>query len=454
MYYVRKNNKVLFFLFDILGLLISYITTFNFNMSSKVSVYLAMILVVICTAIIVMGEEYSTIGERGYLVELKMVFIYTVKLVSLFALYTAMFEREYFYNLSSSLELPKFMVLIFVFTYVFRTVIKRINSKYKDDSRNIIILSEFEDLDKIGELPPNYNVLGYANDSEEYIYNNKPVIHGLDQIRYFLSTHRVDEIYVNLSSHNNLRETYQIFELLGIPMKINITPIINEVGANTVVTFQGDNVYLTSAMKIATLRQMIFKRLMDIVLSIIGIILTGIVAILIYPIVRKEAPGPLIFKQTRMGQNGKKFQIYKFRSMYMDAEERKKELIEKNQLSSDLMFKMDNDPRIFPFGQKLRDWSLDELPQFINVLKGDMSVVGTRPPTYDEYKKYELHHFKRMQVKPGITGMWQTSGRSNILDFEEVVKLDLKYIEEWSLRLDIKIIFRTILVVLKREGSK
>ena len=193
---------------------------------------------------------------------------------------------------------------------------------------------------------------------------------------------------------------------------------------------------------------------MDIVISIIGIILTGIVAILIYPIVRKEAPGPLIFKQTRMGQNGKKFQIYKFRSMYMDAEERKKELMEKNQLSSDLMFKMDNDPRIFPFGQKLRDWSLDELPQFINVLKGDMSVVGTRPPTYDEYKKYELHHFKRMQVKPGITGMWQTSGRSNILDFEEVVKLDLKYIEEWSLRLDIKIIFRTILVVLKREGSK
>ena len=454
MYYVRKNNKVLFLLFDILGLLISYITTFNFNMSSKVSVYLAMILVVICTAIIVMGEEYSTIGERGYLVELKMVFIYTVKLVSLFALYTAIFEREYFYNLSSSLELPKFMVLIFVFTYVFRTAIKRINSKYKDDSRNIIILSEFEDLDKIGKLPPNYNVLGYANDSEEYIYNNKPVIHGLDQIRYFLSTHRVDEIYVNLPSHSNLRETYQMFELLGIPMKINITPIIQEVGANTIVTFQGDNVYLTSAMKIATLRQMIFKRLMDIVLSIIGIILTGIVAILIYPIVRKEAPGPLIFKQTRMGQNGKKFQIYKFRSMYMDAEERKKELMEKNQLSSDLMFKMDNDPRIFPFGQKLRDWSLDELPQFINVLKGDMSVVGTRPPTYDEYKKYELHQFKRMQVKPGITGMWQTSGRSNILDFEEVVKLDLKYIEEWSLRLDIKIIFRTILVVLKREGSK
>ena len=207
-------------------------------------------------------------------------------------------------------------------------------------------------------------------------------------------------------------------------------------------------------MKIATLRQMIFKRLMDIVLSIIGIILTGIVAILIYPIVRKEAPGPLIFKQTRMGQNGKKFQIYKFRSMYMDAEERKKELMEKNQLSSDLMFKMDNDPRIFPFGQKLRDWSLDELPQFINVLKGDMSLVGTRPPTVDEYEKYTPEQKRRLSFKPGITGLWQVSGRSEITDFDEVVRLDVSYIDDWTIWSDIKILLKTIKVVFKRDGAK
>lgn len=140
--------------------------------------------------------------------------------------------------------------------------------------------------------------------------------------------------------------------------------------------------------------------------------------------------------------------------MYKDAEERKTKLLSQNELETTLMFKMENDPRVFPFGQKLRDWSLDELPQFVNVLKGDMSVVGTRPPTVDEYTHYDLHHFKRMQVKPGITGMWQVSGRSNILDFEEVVKLDMKYIENWSLRLDIKILVRTIMVVLKREGSK
>ena len=182
--------------------------------------------------------------------------------------------------------------------------------------------------------------------------------------------------------------------MLGIPTKINITPIIKEVGANTAVTFQGDNIYLTSAIKIATLRQVILKRVMDIAVSIVGILLTIIVGIIILPIVKMQAPGPLIFTQTRIGQNGKKFKIYKFRSMYMDAEERKAKLLSQNELETTLMFKMDNDPRVFPFGQKLRDWSLDELPQFINVLKGDMSVVGTRPPTVDEYTQYDLHHFK------------------------------------------------------------
>lgn len=118
------------------------------------------------------------------------------------------------------------------------------------------------------------------------------------------------------------------------------------------------------------------------------------------------------------------------------------------------MFKMEDDPRIFPFGHKLRDWSLDELPQFINVLKGEMSVVGTRPPTLDEYHHYELHHFKRLTTKPGITGLWQVSGRSDITDFEEVVALDMKYIQNWSISEDIKIIAKTFGVVLKREGSR
>lgn len=139
--------------------------------------------------------------------------------------------------------------------------------------------------------------------------------------------------------------------------------------------------------------------------------------------------------------------------MYVDAEERKKELMEQNQMRG-LMFKMDNDPRIFPFGHFLRDTSLDEFPQFWNVLKGDMSLVGTRPPTVEEYEQYELHHRRRVSIKPGLTGLWQVSGRSEITDFEEVVKLDTKYIANWRLASDIKILWKTIGVVLLRKGAK
>ena len=454
MYYVRRNNKFLFLVTDLMALSLSYILSFDFQEKSKDNLYFFIVMNIIGVLVALMSEEYWTISEHGYLKEFKSTSIYVLKIVSLFTLFLVIFNRKDFFNIVESLELIIYLVLAFVFIYCVRTVSKKINNRYRDDSRNIIILSDFSDLDTIGELPDNYEVLAYANTSKDDFYNDKPVVHNISEIRDFVSDHKVDEIYANLSSQTSLIEIFKIFEILGIPTKINITPIIKEIGANTVVTFQGDNIYLTSAIKIATLRQVILKRVMDIAISIVGILLTILVGLIILPIVKKQAPGPLIFTQTRIGQNGDKFKIYKFRSMYVDAEERKAKLLSQNELETTLMFKMENDPRVFPFGQKLRDWSLDELPQFINVLKGDMSVVGTRPPTVDEYTQYDLHHFKRMQVKPGITGMWQVSGRSNILDFEEVVKLDMKYIENWSLRLDIKIIIKTIMVVLKREGSK
>ena len=177
------------------------------------------------------------------------------------------------------------------------------------------------------------------------------------------------------------------------------------------------------------------------------------------------SPGPIFFAQERIGRNGRKFRMYKFRSMYMDAEERKKELIAQNKVSDGMMFKMDFDPRIIGnkilpdgtkktgVGQFIRKTSIDELPQFWNILKGDMSLVGTRPPTLDEWEKYEPHHRARMSFRPGLTGLWQVSGRSNITDFEEVVKLDTQYIGEWSVKNDIRIIFYTIVGVLKNNGA-
>ena len=145
--------------------------------------------------------------------------------------------------------------------------------------------------------------------------------------------------------------------------------------------------------------------------------------------------------------------IYKFRSMFVDAEEKLDELKDRNEVKG-LMFKISNDPRVTKVGRFLRRTSLDELPQFFNILKGDMSLVGTRPPTVEEYEQYDAHYKRRLSITPGLTGMWQVSGRSDITDFDEVVKLDLEYIDKWSLALDVKILLQTFGAVFTRRGSK
>lgn len=223
----------------------------------------------------------------------------------------------------------------------------------------------------------------------------------------------------------------------------------------------GNYTVVTTCINMASAGQLVLKRIMDICGGLAGCILTGIIFLFVAPAIYIKSPGPIFFSQYRVGKNGRKFKIYKFRSMYMDAEERKKELMKQNRVSDGLMFKMENDPRVIGsekgpgkgIGNFIRKISLDEFPQFFNVLKGDMSLVGTRPPTVDEWEKYELHHRARLAIKPGLTGMWQVSGRSEITDFEEVVKLDTKYISEWSFMLDIKILFKTVLIVLGQKGS-
>lgn len=244
------------------------------------------------------------------------------------------------------------------------------------------------------------------------------------------------------------------FGIMGITVHIKLARVADDSSNQIVEKLEGYTVLSTSINMVST-GQLIFKRTMDICGGLVGMLLTGIIFIFVAPIIYIKSPGPIFFKQVRIGKNGKKFNIYKFRSMYMDAEERKKELMAQNDIKDGMMFKMDNDPRIIKgIGNFIRDYSLDEFPQFWNVLKGDMSLVGTRPPTVDEWEKYEMHHRSRLAFKPGLTGMWQVSGRSNITDFEEVVRLDTEYIKKWSPGLDIKILFKTVAVVLGKVGSK
>ena len=169
--------------------------------------------------------------------------------------------------------------------------------------------------------------------------------------------------------------------------------------------------------------------------------------------IKLDDGGPVFFSQTRIGLHGKPFKMYKFRSMVTNAEELKKKLAEETGQEDRFIFKMKDDPRITKVGHFIRKTSLDEFPQFWNVLNGSMSLVGTRPILPDELEQYELHHRARIAIKPGITGMWQVSGRSDITDFEEIVRLDTEYISEWNIGLDIKILFKTVLAVIKRDGS-
>jgi exopolysaccharide biosynthesis polyprenyl glycosylphosphotransferase len=215
--------------------------------------------------------------------------------------------------------------------------------------------------------------------------------------------------------------------------------------------FQGNLPVLTFHTKSLDAQQLFLKRCMDIMGAACGLL----VLVLLFPLaalaIKRDSPGPIFFGQERVGQSGRTFKCWKFRSMYIDAEARKQELMAQNEMNG-AIFKIKNDPRITKVGRFLRKTSLDEFPQFWNVLRGDKSLVGTRPPTPDEVAKYEIWHRRRLSIKPGITGMWQTSGRNRIEDFDEIVRLDLYYIDKWTIWLDILILLKTVRAVLVGSG--
>ena len=276
----------------------------------------------------------------------------------------------------------------------------------------------------------------------------------------------VDEVFLSLpEEYPYPTELMAALEEMGIVAHVEVARLKNDNWHHQVIEELGGTIVRTISMKIATPMQAFLKRALDIVGGLVGCVITGLLILIIGPMIYYHSPGPIFFSQIRVGKNGRKFKLYKFRSMYLDAEERKAELMAQNRIQGGLMFKLDYDPRIIGcekrpdgtikkgIGNFIRDYSLDEFPQFFNVLKGDLSLCGTRPPTVDEWEKYELHHHARLAMKPGITGLWQVSGRSNITDFEQVVALDKKYIREWSMGLDFRILLQTVKVVLGREGS-
>ena len=182
-----------------------------------------------------------------------------------------------------------------------------------------------------------------------------------------------------------------------------------------------------------------------------GLILTAPIWLVAAVAIKLDSPGPVLYRQRRVGEGGRPFVMLKFRSMYVDAEQRLAELRPLSEADGPL-FKLRNDPRVTRVGRVLRRWSLDELPQLWNVIRGDMSLVGPRPPLPEEVAAYEEWHFARLEAPPGVTGLWQVSGRSE-LSFEDYVRRDLFYIENWSLAYDLFIVLKTIPMVLSRRGA-
>lgn len=292
--------------------------------------------------------------------------------------------------------------------------------------------------------------------------NNQKDIEGIPIVAYgdnlleYITRNRIDEVFIydsKLDGTTILKEWVMELQSMGIVVNVCIHEFdIIESGKKT-LNRVGKYATVEYARNIFSFRQTLLKRALDIFGALVGLFITGLMFPFIAIAIKLDSKGPIIFKQDRVGRNGRIFKFYKFRSMTNDAEAQKENLMSQNEMEG-LMFKMEDDPRVTKVGKFLRKTSLDEFPQFYNVLIGDMSLVGTRPPTVKEFEQYDARHKCRLCMTPGITGMWQVSGRSEITDFEEVVKLDMEYIDDWTIWKDIKILFFTVFAVIFRKGAK
>jgi exopolysaccharide biosynthesis polyprenyl glycosylphosphotransferase len=224
-------------------------------------------------------------------------------------------------------------------------------------------------------------------------------------------------------------------------------------GVRPALVWHQDQPFFELGAPVLKASAVIIKRAVDIVGATLALVILSPILALIAIAIRFDSPGPVFFAQDRAGLGGRRFRMLKFRTMRVGADAEKHELSHLNHTGDSRLFKIPEDPRVTRLGALLRRWSLDELPQFWNVIRGEMSIVGPRPFFEADFASYQDHHFRRLDAKPGITGLWQVSGRSSVVDFEDVVYLDRQYIEQWSPWLDVSIMFRTLPAVVRREGA-
>lgn len=423
--------------------------------------------------VILFGDTMKNVLKRGLWKELSTTVLHGLLL---FLCISAYLFNMHLTDEYSRLTVGLMILAYITFSYALRIFWKKkVLQSIQKNAKNALLLMcgrEYaeEMIQQISERNyGNHKIVGVVVQKDlknEEKIKNVPIVADYENVIEYVTRHWVDDVMIHIERGVQLpEEIIDTLILMGITVHFNLDELIKCIGAKQTMGYVGGQQVVSATMNYMTPKQFVFKRALDIAGGVAGCIITGILYLFLAPAIKRESPGPVFFTQERIGRNGKPFKIYKFRSMYLDAEERKAELMKQNRLNNNFMFKMDFDPRVIGnridkngkqvtgIGEFIRKYSLDEFPQFYNVLKGDMSMIGTRPPLVSEYNEYSSRHKARLAAKPGITGLWQVSGRSNILDFEEVVKLDTEYINNWSIGLDLKILFKTVMVVLKKEGS-
>ncbi len=314
---------------------------------------------------------------------------------------------------------------------------------------------------RIEEKPElGYKIVGFVAENPEALedwenrrHESWKALGELSEIRRILTEERVDEIIVCLpvdARFSDITRIVQHARDLGIVVRL-MPDFADGTLLRNMHVEHFENEYVVTLFREQMLVQLLFKRLLDTAISLAAIIVLLPVMLLVAALIKLTSPGPVLFVQRRVGMNQRQFKLYKFRSMVANAEQRKSELMHLNEQDGPA-FKIENDPRITPIGRFIRKTSIDELPQLFNVLSGEMSLVGPRPPLPEEVSKYEWLFRKRLSVKPGITCIWQISGRNNV-SFDRWMQMDHEYIENWSLLLDLKILLKTVPAVLTSRGA-
>ncbi len=459
-----------FIILDMICLQLAFVTAYFLRLEvanpyeNAVNRSVAVVLALVQFILMVFGNNFKNVLRRGIFSE------FTITLKQ--AVWITLFGICYLFLMKSSISFSRMImfltgVIYLVISYVLRLVWKGILKERharKEGNKSLLVITTRDKVEHVLERIrkntfPHYQLTGMVlldDDHKGETLYDVEVVANADEVVDYVCRSWVDEVFINVEKEGCFsQEMLNAFNEMGVTTHVKLEGLDNPYHrVQTVQRVVGYSVLTYSVASIPE-NQLAMKRMLDIVGGIVGCILCGILAIFIGPAIYIASPGPIFFSQTRIGQNGRPFKIYKFRSMYMDAEARKAELMAQNDVADGMMFKMEDDPRIIKgVGHFIRKTSIDEFPQFLNVLKGDMSLVGTRPPTTDEWVKYDLHHRLRMAMRPGITGLWQVSGRSDIKEFEEVVKLDAEYIGHWSFGRDLKIILKTIGVILRHDGAR